>query len=65
MLDVEGVTPTTEAIQSGEYKVQRNFVFVTKKNAELSETANAFFEYATSEAADEFIVKAGAVPVAR
>ncbi|MEE1351595.1 MAG: phosphate ABC transporter substrate-binding protein [Clostridia bacterium] len=65
MLDVDGVTPTTETIQNGTYKVQRNFVFVTKKNAELSDTAKAFFEFATSKAADELIVKAGAVPVAR
>jgi len=65
MIDVEGVTPSTETIQNGTYKVQRNFVFVTKKNVELSETAKAFFEFATSSAADELIVKAGAVPVAR
>ena len=65
MLDVDGVTPTTETIQNGTYKVQRNFVFVTKKNAELSDTAKAFFQFATSKAADELIVKAGAVPVAR
>ena len=65
MIDVEGVTPTTETIQNGTYKVQRNFVFVTKKNAELSETAKAFFDFATSEVADDLIVKAGAVPVAR
>lgn len=64
-LDVEGVTPTTETIQNGTYKVQRNFVFVTKKNAELSDAAKAFFEFATSKAADDLIVKAGAVPVAR
>lgn len=65
MIDVEGVTPTTETIQNGTYKVQRNFVFVTKKNAELSETAKAFFDFATSGLADDLIVKAGAVPVAR
>jgi len=64
-ISVEGVTPTTETIQNGTYKVQRNFVFVTKKNAELSETAKAFFDFATSGLADDLIVKAGAVPVAR
>ncbi len=65
ILDVEGVTPTTQTIQSGEYKVQRNFVFVTKKDAQLPDTAQKFFDYATSGAADDLIVKAGAVPVAR
>ena len=65
MVDVEGVSPTTETIQDGTYKVQRNFVFVTKKNAELSTAAKAFFDFATSSAADDLIVEAGAVPVAR
>ncbi len=60
---IEGVSPTTETIQSGEYKVQRNFVFVTKKDSTLSEDAQKFFDFATSAAADEFIIKAGAVPV--
>ena len=64
-ISVEGVLPTIETIQNGTYKVQRNFVFVTKKNEELSEIATAFFDFATSEAADDLIVKAGAVPVAR
>ena len=64
-LAVEGVTPTTQTIQSGEYKVQRDFVFVTKKDAPLPDAASDFFEYATSGAADDLIVKAGAVPAAR
>ena len=65
MIDVEGVTPTTETIQNGTYKVQRNFVVVTKKNAELTDAAKAFFDFAASSAADDLIIKAGAVPVAR
>ena len=64
-ISVEGVTPTTESIQNGTYRLQRNFIFVTKKNAELSETAKAFYAFATSGVADDLIVKAGAVPVAR
>lgn len=64
-IDVEGVTPTTETIQDGTYKVQRNFVFVTKKNTELSGAAKAFFDFATSSEADKLIEEAGAVPVAR
>ncbi|NLB82372.1 MAG: phosphate ABC transporter substrate-binding protein [Clostridiaceae bacterium] len=64
-LDVEGVTPTTETIQNGTYKVQRNFVFVTKKGAKLSDPAQAFYDYATSSAVDNLIIEAGAVPVAR
>lgn len=64
-LAVEGVVPTTETIQNGEYKVQRNFVFVTKTDSELSEAAKEFFDFAVSGEADELIVEAGAVPVKR
>ena len=65
LVSVEGVTPSTETIQNGSYKIQRNFVMVTKKNAELSPAAKSFFEFATSSAADEWIIEAGAVPVKR
>ena len=65
LISVEGVTPTTKTIQDGSYKIQRNFVMVTKKNAELSPAAKSFFEFATSSAADEWIIEAGAVPVKR
>ncbi len=65
MVSVEGVTPTTETIQSGEYKVQRNFVLVTKKDTALSKTAQEFFDFATSSQADSLIAEAGAVPVKR
>ncbi|MCM1114693.1 MAG: phosphate ABC transporter substrate-binding protein [Clostridium sp.] len=64
-LKVEGVMPTTETIQNGEYKIQRNFVFVTKKDKQLSDAAQKFFDFAASSQADELIVKAGAVPVKR
>lgn len=64
-IKVEGTAPTTETIQSGEYKIQRNFVFVTRKDDKLSESAQAFFDFAVNVQADELIVKAGAVPVKR
>ena len=52
-------------VQDGTYKIQRPFVFVTKDGAELSEAAQAFIDFATSDAASELIVNAGAVPVAK
>lgn len=64
-LKVEGVAPTQETIQNGEYKIQRNFVFVTKKDTPLSEAAQAFFDFTVSSQADELIEKAGAVPLQR
>lgn len=65
LLSVEGVTPTNETIQNGTYKIQRDFVFVTPKNKQLSEATQAFMDYASSAEADEMITKAGAVPVKR
>lgn len=64
-LSIESVMPTTETIQSGQYKIQRNFVLVTKKNASLSKAAQEFFDFATSAQADDLITEAGAVPVKR
>jgi len=64
-LNVESVTPTTETIQNGTYKIQRDFIFVTKKDEQLSEAAQSFLDFATSDNADELIIKAGAVPVKR
>lgn len=64
-ISVEGVLPSTKTIQDGSYKIQRDFVFVTKKGASLTPTAQAFFNFATSSAADDLIEKAGAIPVIR
>lgn len=64
-LKVEGVAPTTDTIQNGTYKIQRDFVFVTSKNTQLTGAAKDFFDFATSSAADDLIKKAGAIPVVR
>lgn len=64
-LQVAGVTPTTETIQNGTYKIQRDFVLVTPKDKALSDAAQAFYDFATSSAADALVEKAGAVPVKR
>ena len=62
-ISVNGVAPSEESIKDGSYAVQRPFVLVTKEGVELSETAQAFFDYATSSAANEIISAAGVVPV--
>ncbi len=62
-ISVEGVTPTNDTILNGSYKVQRNFVLVTSKNKELSDEAQKFYDFCMSSSADEYIIKAGAVPV--
>lgn len=64
-MSVEGIMPSDETILSGEYKIQRNFVFVTKKDEELTGSAKDFFDFCMSSEADEYIRKAGAVPIAK
>lgn len=62
-LRVNGVAPSEATIQDGSYAIQRPFVLVTKEGVALSETAQAFFDYATSSAASQIIRGAGVVPV--
>ncbi len=61
-LTVGGVVASEETIKDGSYVVQRPFVLVTKKDSTLSESAQKFFDYITSEAANEIISGAGVVP---
>ena len=61
-LTVDGVVPSEETIKDGSYVVQRPFVLVTKKDTKLSKSAQKFFDYITSEAANEIISGAGVVP---
>ena len=64
-LTVGGVACTEETVLDGSYAIQRPFVLVTKNDTPLSEAAQAFFDYATSTAANDLIRSAGAVPVAK
>lgn len=61
---VDGVACTEETVKDGSYAVQRPFNFVVKKDAELSEAAQAFITYVTDGSANEWILEAGCVPVA-
>ena len=62
-LSVGGVTPGEDSVRDGSYAVQRPFILVTRANEELSETAQRFFDFATSADANEIISAAGAVPL--
>ena len=64
-ITVGGVEPTEETVLDGSYAIQRPFVLVTKTGETLSTAAQAFFDYATSTAANDLIKAAGAVPVAK
>ena len=61
---VDGVECSEASVLDGSYAIQRPFVFVTKADAALSAQAQAFFDFATSSAANDLIRAAGAVPVA-
>lgn len=63
VVTVEGVAPSEETVKSGEYKIQRPFVFATLTATPLSEAAQAFFDYCVSPEAAPIIAGAGAVPV--
>ena len=63
-LSVGGVVPTEETVKDGTYPVQRPFVLVTREGVELSETAQKFFDFATSVEAADIISAAGAVAAA-
>lgn len=64
-ISVEGILPTEETILNGSYKIQRDFILVTRSDKELSEQAQDFFDFALSGEADEYIKEAGAFPVAK
>ena len=62
-LTVGGVAPSEDTIKDGSYVVQRPFVLVTKTDTALSDAAQLFFDYVTSEEAAATISAAGVVPV--
>ena len=61
-IKVGGVAPSDETVKNETYAIQRPFVLVTREDAQLSESAKAFFDFITSEAAREVITAAGVVP---
>lgn len=61
---VEGVACTEDTVLDGSYAIQRPFLLVTREGAALSPQAQAWFDFATSPAANDLIRAAGAVPVA-
>lgn len=63
-LTVNSVVCSEATVLDGTYEIQRPFVLVMKEGAQLSEAAQAFFDFATSKDASELIRNAGAVPVA-
>lgn len=61
-LSVGGVAPSEETVKDGSYAIQRPFVLVTKDGVKLSDAAQAFFDYVTSDKVADIITSAGVVP---
>lgn len=60
---IDGTVCSEQAILDGSYPLQRPFLLVTRRDAALSPTARAFFDWALSPDAAELIRRAGAVPL--
>ncbi len=60
---VGGVECSEETVLDGSYEVQRPFNFIVNDSATLSDAAQAFIDFVTSEDAAELIRLAGAVPL--
>ena len=63
-ITVCGVECSEATVLDGTYEIQRPFMLITKEGTELSDVAQAFFDWITSPAANDLIAGAGAVPVA-
>jgi len=59
---VNGVDCTEATVQDGSYEIQRPFIMITKDGTKLTPAAQAFLDFATSDAVSELIIQAGAVP---
>ena len=62
---IDGVECTEDNVLSGAYKIQRPFSIIVTENKQLSEEAQAFLDFATSEQAASLITKAGAIPATK
>lgn len=65
VLSIDGVVPSNDTILDGTYAVSRDYTLVTLKGKELTGAVKGFYDFAMSTSADEYIVKAGAVPVGK
>lgn len=60
-VSVDGVLPAENTVKDGSYVIQRPFILVTRSDTPLSDTAQKFFDFATSPNAAKLISQAGAV----
>lgn len=58
---VEGTEATVDNVLSGDYKIQRPFVYVV--NSEMSDAAKAFIDFALSDEGQKIVEENGFIPV--
>ena len=63
VVTIDGIACTEQTVIDGSYPIQRPFVLVIREDAELSEAARAFVDFATSDSVADLIRDAGAIPV--
>ncbi len=51
----EGVSISTDSLKDGSYKLQRSFLLVTKKGAQLSNAAQAFVDFILSDEGQQLV----------
>jgi len=61
VVSVDGVVCTEETVRDGTYPIRRPFLLVTRRDATLSEAAQAFLDYAMSPEVADYIARAGAI----
>ena len=60
-LTVEGVKPTTETVQDGDYKIQRPFLLLTRAGGTITPAAQDFYNFCMSATALEYIDSEGLI----
>lgn len=61
VVKVNGVTPDEQTVLSGDYKIQRPFVIMTKAGQTLTDRAADFMKYLKSSASEEHSKEAGCI----
>lgn len=62
-MEIDGVLPTNETIQRGEYPYVNDFYVVIRKDEPMDSTARILYNYMTTKEAQTILSKAGYVPV--
>ena len=60
-LDVDGITPTLEAVRDGSYPLKRPFIFAFRNGANVPKIAREFTEYVLSDAGQQLLEREGLV----